>query len=273
MIRVTMKVYNHNNRRNVINLGQLLVFTLLALFIYTNIIYSQTSSVVYEAGTIIEVGAGADICAANVTILGTYSGSGTQCNAPLPVELIAFSAEVNNGRVTLQWQTATEVNNYGFEIERAEQNENRLQTEWITIGFAPGSGNSNSVKYYSFVDNSIELGRFLYRLKQIDNDGGYDYSDVISVELSDPEQFALAQNFPNPFNPKTVIRYSMKEAGEVSIVIYDMAGNQTAVLVNEIKPAGSYIVEFDASTLASGVYTYTMTAGNFRDTKKLILMK
>lgn len=267
-----MKIYYRNNLRSIKNNWQLIITVLTALMA-SEMTYSQSSSVVYEAGTIIDVGAGADICAANVTILGTYSGSGTQCNAPLPVELITFSAEVNRGTVTLQWQTANEVNNYGFEIERAIQNENPLQAEWVTIGFAPGSGNSNSIKSYSFADNSPGVGSFLYRLKQIDNDGGYDYSNVISVDLSGPEQFSLAQNFPNPFNPKTVIRYSLKEAGEVTIVIYDMAGNQAAVLVKETKHAGSYIVDFDASTLASGVYTYTMKAGKFKDTKKLILMK
>jgi hypothetical protein len=186
----------------------------------------------------------------------------------LPVELESFTAEARSSKVILNWQTATEVNNYGFEIHRqAEDN------EWITLGFVEGHGNSNSPKTYSFTDSYPTGGsKFMYRLKQIDNDGQFEYSDIVEVEFV-PTEFTLHQNYPNPFNPSTVIKYAVPEDARVTIVIYDVLGSQIAELVNGDVAAGNHEVTFEGSDLASGIYFYRLTAGSFSQINKMLLMK
>ena len=187
---------------------------------------------------------------------------------PLPVELTSFTASVKEKVVTLRWQTATEVNNYGFEIERKINNSN-----WSNIGFVQGSGNSNFPKEYLFSDSSPIGGSKLgYRLKQIDSDGTFSYSDEINVEIVS-NKFDLSQNYPNPFNPSTAIIFSIPNEGLVSIKVFNSLGEEVTELVNETKPAGTYSVSFDASTLNSGVYFYKISTGNFVQTKKMILVK
>jgi hypothetical protein len=146
---------------------------------------------------------------------------------------------------------------------------------WEKIGFVQGSGNSNSLKEYSFVDKTVLSGKYLYRLKQIDNDGGYKYSQEVEVKVEAiPTEFALEQNYPNPFNPSTVISYQLPvAAGHVSLKVYDVLGREVATLVNEQKAPGNYEVKFDGSKLASGVYIYRIEAGKFSDAKKLLLIK
>ena len=199
---------------------------------------------------------------------------GSLYNGPLPVELTSFSASVSGSTVILTWATATEVNNYGFEIERQAHISTTLSvTGWEKIGFVSGNGNSNTPKSYGFDDKSIESGKYSYRLKQIDNDGQFEYSKEIEVDLGTPETFTVSQNYPNPFNPSTVIKYKLSGSIFVTLKIYDTIGNEIATLVNEQKDAGSYEVKFDGSTLSSGMYVYQLTAGNFVITKKMILMK
>jgi hypothetical protein len=141
------------------------------------------------------------------------------------------------------------------------------------IGFIEGSGNSNSLKEYSFVDDKLFGGsKFTYRLKQIDNDGTFSYSDEINVEVV-PDKFELSQNYPNPFNPSTRIKYQLSSISQVTLKVYDVLGNEVATLVNEEKPAGSYEVDFDASQLSSGIYFYKLQAGSFFETKKMLLLK
>lgn len=195
--------------------------------------------------------------------LGQYEGI-------LPVELVAFSGKVVGKNVILNWETATELNNYGFDIERSVTNDN-----WVNIGFVPGSGNSNSYKHYNFVDSDIQSGNYVYRLKQIDNDGIFEYSTAIEIFVSDPDNFVLYQNSPNPFNPSTMIRYELPVDGFVSLKVFDVLGNEVATLVNEDKTAGVYELQFSISNLqlGSGVYFYRVQVGNFIDTKKMILMK
>lgn len=194
-------------------------------------------------------------------------------NNPLPVEMTSFSAKINNNLAELNWETATEVNNYGFEVERKilkqVQNEN-----WEKIGFVEGHGNSNSPKYYSFIDNSLNVsGEYSYRLKQIDIDGKFEYTDVVNIKLAAPNDFNLGQNYPNPFNPTTSISYSIPEDSQVEISIYDVLGKEVAVLENEYKSAGAYSKSFNASNLSSGLYFYTIRAGNYVSTKKMLLAK
>jgi len=198
--------------------------------------------------------------------------------SPLPVELTSFAASISNGVVTLKWSTATEVNNYGFEVERTEWM-NGCMNEWKQIGFVAGSGNSNSVKEYSFTDIPNHLSiqpynhSFQYRLKQIDNDGTFAYSKEIEVENLRPSTFDLRQNYPNPFNPTTVINYQLPENAFVTLKIFDVTGNEVTTLINESKEAGYYSVTFTPANIASGVYVYQLKAGNFLSTKKLLLMK
>jgi len=212
---------------------------------------------------------------------------------PLPVELTSFTATVSGGKVTLNWQTATEVNNYGFEIQRSVVSGqlsviSDQRSEWETIGFVEGHGNSNSPKDYSFIDENVAAGNYLYRLKQIDNNGEFSYSSEVEVNIEAiPTEFALYQNYPNPFNPTTKIRYSIPSfeshsgAAEqnVSLKIYDVLGNEVATLVNENKAAGNYEVLWNAASLASGVYIYRINVNNnikpdaFVQVMKMVLIK
>ncbi|MGD8778923.1 MAG: T9SS type A sorting domain-containing protein [Ignavibacteria bacterium] len=206
---------------------------------------------------------------------------------PLPVELTSLTALVQENSVKLEWTTATEINNYGFEIQRSEVGQivNNLsyQYEWEKVGFLLGHGNSNSPKKYSFTDNNSTIGSVYYRLKQIDFDGTFEYSQIVEISLkkSLEKEFVLKQNYPNPFNPATIISYTIPDVSDanfasltnVSLKIYDVLGNEITTLVNEKQEAGSYSYNFDASGLASGTYIYKLTTDDFFETKKMVLIK
>jgi hypothetical protein len=201
----------------------------------------------------------------------TFSSSGT----PLPVELNSFIAEVKNSKVMLKWQTQTEINNYGFEIERYTPSINNLS--WKVIGFVEGNGNSNSPKQYRFTDiKPIYNTALRYRLKQIDLDGSYQYSPEVETIVRD-EDIKLNQNYPNPFNPATVISYTLPNIGKirVKLAIYDLLGRQVAVLIDEIQHEGNYTVNFNSAnySMGSGIYFYKLTVGESNFVKKMILMK
>jgi hypothetical protein len=174
-------------------------------------------------------------------------------SSPLPVELTSFTAKVNSQVVILNWQTATEINNYGFNVER-----NSIpSSDWETIGFVDGHGNSNSIKEYSFADRNTSAGDYSYRLKQIDIDGEYSYSNILNIKLDNmPTEFALYQNYPNPFNPSTRIDYSLKSDASVKVELYSIIGEKVSVLINENQTAGYYTFSVDAARmrLSSGVY-------------------
>jgi hypothetical protein len=185
-------------------------------------------------------------------------------DVPLPVELTSFTALLSGDAVILNWETATEVNNYGFEIEASTSS----ATGWKTIGFVSGHGNSNSPNSYSFT--AIDGAKY-YRLKQIDTDGRFEYSSVVEVEGS--LSYKLSQNHPNPFNPTTVINFSIPESGLVTVKVYNALGQEVAELLNEVKTAGSYAVNFNGSNLSSGMYIYKISAGSFSATRKMMLLK
>jgi len=187
---------------------------------------------------------------------------------PIPIELISFTATSDGKEVILNWSTATETNNSGFSIERKSAN-----SEYSEIGFVPGFGTTTEPKSYSYTDTEVSSGKYTYRLKQIDFDGTFEYSPEVEVEVSAPLKFSLEQNYPNPFNPSTVISYQLPIGGNVTIKVYDILGNEVATLVYEYKPAGRYEVEFNPSSLPSGVYFYQLRAGDFVQTKKMVLMK
>jgi len=205
-------------------------------------------------------------------------------SSALPVELISFTGSANGSSVTLNWQTATEVNNYGFNVERAlmvRQNSPQAQLgmTWEKIAFVQGHGNSNSPKEYSFTENlalahNLNLNRVQYRLKQIDFNGVFEYSPIVEVNVEAPSQLKLAQNYPNPFNPETTINFQIPFASHVTLKIYDVLGREVASLVDEFKQAGTYVKTLHATSLPSGVYFYKLqTANGFSETKKLILLK
>jgi len=188
----------------------------------------------------------------------------------IPVELASFSASVIQGGIMLEWTTVSELNNNGFEIERSVDD-----NKFVTIGFVEGKGTTTKINYYSFADLSLftENYTIYYRLKQVDFDGNFSYSKTLGVEFIVPGDFVLKQNYPNPFNPATTIQYTIGSKQFVQLKVYDVLGKEVATLVNEEKAVGNHNVTFDAGNLPSGIYFYTIKAGKFINTKKMILAK
>jgi len=186
----------------------------------------------------------------------------------VPVELSSFTASVNNNSVILNWSTATEKNNSGFEIERKAEGAN-----WQKLGFVAGNGTTTEKRNYSFADASISNGSYSYRLKQIDFDGSVNYSSETAVDFSKNFNYSLSQNYPNPFNPSTQIKFSVAAPGMVTLKVYNILGKEVASLINEHKEAGNYTYNFNAQNLSSGVYFYTVSTGNFVQTKKMTLLR
>jgi subtilisin family serine protease len=188
---------------------------------------------------------------------------------PFPVELNGFTAKVVDNSISLKWQTATEIDNYGFEIERSANS-----ITWQSIGFVEGFGNSNSPKEYSFVDSKISSGTYHYRLKQIDNDGTFEYSNVIEVNFSSPQKFELTQNYPNPFNPLTNIQFTLPNEAKVKLKVLNVLGESAITIVSDQLTAGLHNYEFDATQFPSGIYFYSLEVdGKILETKKMILLK
>jgi hypothetical protein len=199
-------------------------------------------------------------------VTNNYQGA---FDAALPVELSTFTASANQNKVDLKWQTKTEVNNYGFNIER------RISTgEWNKIGFVQGHGNSNSPKQYNYTDKDLfaDGSKFQYRLKQVDIDGKFEYSDVVEVQVI-PTQFELSQNYPNPFNPGTTIRFSLPKQTQLKLNVYNMLGELVETIAEGNYEAGNYKINFNASNLTSGVYIYRIESSDFVQVRKMILIK
>ncbi len=198
---------------------------------------------------------------------------------PLPIQLSSFTAAVvNQNSVRLDWTTATETNNYGFEVQKSAGNQNSYQT--ISNSFIAGHGTTIEPHSYSFVDNTASPGQWYYRLRQIDFDGTVHFSDGVQVDVVTgvtekplPKVFALDQNYPNPFNPSTKIEYAVPKESHVLLEVYNVIGQKVATLVDEAKSAGYYSASFDASRFASGLYFYSMKAGNVSFLKKMMLVK
>lgn len=188
----------------------------------------------------------------------------------MPVELVSFTADVDGYLVNLSWITATEINNFGFEIER------KTNDNWEKIGFVNGNGTTTEMQYYSFTDNirlTNNIDKIYYRLKQIDFDGTYEYSNEVEIEILHSDSYLLKQNYPNPLNPNTNISFSLPEKNDVKLVVYDINGNLVEILVNKQMDAGDHSVKLNSDRLASGIYYYKFRSSSFVETKKMILLK
>jgi len=196
----------------------------------------------------------------------------------VPVQMTSFTAEAKGNTVLLNWTTATETNNKGFEVER------KTGKSFEKIGFVNGHGTVIEIQNYSFTDRMFGYnGKAVYRLKQIDMDGSYQYSKEIEVELEGPVNFEISQNYPNPFNPSTKFKYSLPVDSRVRIQIYNIAGQLVQELINSEQPSGVYEIEFNTNSslkaLSSGIYFYSIEAvaydgsKTFKETRKMMLLK
>ena len=188
-------------------------------------------------------------------------------NDPVPVELTSFTANVNNNTVNLSWNTATELNNSGFEIQRKNN-----RSDWNAIGFIKGNGTTTSNNSYSFTDQNPLVGSNVYRLRQVDFNGTFEYSSEVEVEIV-PAEYVLQQNYPNPFNPTTTINFNIPKEDFVNITVFNTLGEKVATLLDGKMNAGSHSLKFDANGFASGLYILKMTSGSFSNTIKMNLLK
>jgi Secretion system C-terminal sorting domain len=232
----------------------------------SGVYYSVLSSSFYPTGlTFTTTGALGEVALPYVT------------DPALPVEISTFSVHSMNGVVELNWETKLEINNYGFEIQRLSE-----VADWKKIAFIHGHGNSNSPKSYSYTDASLLLsGQYLYRLKQVDIDGKYKFSDVVEVKIGAPNKYELHQNYPNPFNPNTTIKYSIPKLSSVKLTVFDVLGGEIITLVHKEQLEGNYEIEFDGAELTSGIYFCRIQVGDpassagrvYVETRKMILLE
>jgi hypothetical protein len=200
----------------------------------------------------------------------------TLLKAPVPVELRSFTCSFVHNSVKLMWKTATELNNSRFEIERKSNS-----PEWQKIGSVNGAGSSTTLKDYTFTDKSFLVsGTYYYRLKQIDYDGSFKYSQTIQSDVNiTPQSYWLEQNYPNPFNPSTTISFNLPFDSYVKLTIYNALGEVVRELINGFEADGRYKIDVRAGDLSSGIYYYTLQANStegsesFRSTNKMILLK
>jgi len=191
----------------------------------------------------------------------------------IPVELTSFTASAGENIVTLNWSTASETNNRGFEIERSTNDE-----RFAVVGFVPGKGTVTENNHYSFIDRNVSGGIYYYRLKQIDYDGKFEYSKTIEVDYSIPSEYTVSQNYPNPFNPSTSLEFGVPVQAKVIIKLYNSIGEAVAEITNGEFNAGRHTLNFNAGNFSSGTYIYTVTAegidgSKFVQSNKMILIK
>jgi len=214
------------------------------------------------------------ISADGLNIVGTAYTSGgpiayvLKFENPVPVELTSFTAAYENNKVELNWITSSELNNQGFVVERKTES-----SDWSSIGFVAGYSTTTETHNYQLTDNEITAKKYFYRLRQIDFDGTFEYSNIIEIDINSISEFTLNQNYPNPFNPSTKISFTIPQTANVKLSIYNAIGEKIAELMNEVKSAGTYDVDFNASELSSGIYLYRLEAGQFIQTRKMSLMK
>jgi hypothetical protein len=186
----------------------------------------------------------------------------------VPVELTSLTGVSNGSNVLLNWSTASELNNAGFNVQRSIAG-----NEFTTIGFVPGYGTITEAKTYRFIDANLLAGSYTYRLKQIDFNGTFAYSDEVNAEVTSPVQFELSQNYPNPFNPSTTIKFSIPQSSNVTLKIFNTLGQEVKTLLNQKLESGVHTINFDASKMNSGVYFYRLDAGSFSEVRKMTLIR
>ena len=255
---------------------------------------SQWTSAVNNSTSFLNKESSSFLTVSSLTSFSEFSFASDKFINSLPVELSSFTALSDNGMIVLNWSTAAESNNAGWEVESRIQNSEfssqksgssvtlsgvanpsaDLIEGWTKVAFVAGKGSTTEKQDYQF---QVESSKFnstglQFRLKQIDLDGKYSYSQILTVNLT-PNHFELSQNYPNPFNPVTVISYQLSAVSDVRLVVFDLLGREVERLVNEKKDAGNYSVNFSGSHLPSGVYFYKLSAGNFYEIKKMMLVK
>ena len=212
------------------------------------------------------------IYAYNADTVSVYSNAATY-TTPMPVELTSFSADVINDKIMISWETATEINNAGFSVERSIDNK-----KFSEVAYVKGKGTSTEKSVYRFVDKSALSGKYYYRLKQVDFDGTSQYSKSVEVDMGLPTEFSLNQNYPNPFNPSTTIRFALPMNAKVNIRLYNTLGQEVANILNNEFSAGVHETVFNASNLSSGIYFYRLEAKGadgsvYTSTKRMMLLK
>lgn len=257
---------------------------IINIFFVVASVYAQPNKLIIGDGAKLQIEMGCKLIA-DVILIGDNStffsedssciGKGTVISSGddkvLPVGLCSFMVKLENNKAVISWKTSTEVNNAGFEIEKAVAiNE---ESNWRVIGFVSGIGNSTSNNDYFFIDEEAwENDRLYYRIRQIDFNGSSYYSDIVEAYMN-PQKFALYQNYPNPFNPSTKIKYQISENSNVQIKVYDILGEEISELVNELKTPGIYEAEFNAKNFPSGTYFYKISCNDFSEVKKMLLVK
>lgn len=202
--------------------------------------------------------------------VGTFGRSAYETDLAmvvLPVELTSFTASLNDKDIILNWKTASETNNYGFEVQKSKDGVN-----YLTLGFVKGQGNTSSGASYSYIDRGTE-GKNYYRLKQIDFDGSFSYSNVVETENYTVTGYRLYQNYPNPFNPITRISFNMAVAGEAELSVYNSLGEKVGTLLKSNISAGKHSVDFNAEGFSSGVYIYELRTSDLTLRNKMIINK
>ena len=191
----------------------------------------------------------------------------------VPVELTSFNAAIVKNGVSLKWETATETNNHGFEIEKSLDNKNFMKVE-----FVQGNGTTTNRNTYQYVDRNVNTNKYYYRLKQIDNDGSFTYSKTVELNYTTISNFTLSQNYPNPFNPSTSIQFSVPVESQVTVKLFNAVGQEVSILADGQFSIGNHSLKIDASNFSSGTYIYSISAKGadgtvFAQSKKMVLIK
>ncbi len=202
-------------------------------------------------------------------------------SGPVPIQLSSFTGTLtNNGAVQLRWTTISEINNYGFYVERRSSNAPAYSE--ILGSFVSGFGTTNTPQHYTYIDNTVTPGTWSYRLKQVDLDNTVHYTEPIeinvlsytSVSNDAPKVFELQQNYPNPFNPATEIQFSVETTGKTTLEVYNLVGRKVATLFNDVAEAGHYYkARLDGKGIASGMYFYRLQSGMRTEVRKMTLLK
>jgi hypothetical protein len=226
------------------------------------------------ANTSITVGASATITGRMLGGAVTGTGAVSISSNVLPVEMVSFTASTSGLNAQLHWSTATEVNNYGFEIQRRSA-ESESIGQWLKVGFVPGVGSSSSPHQYSYADQGLAQGRYDYRIKQIDKNGSFKYSSAAQVEVGiAPKEFTLSQSYPNPFNPSTTVEFSVARNDRAVVRVFNVLGQEVATLFDGTAEAGKlYQARFDASRMSSGMYFVQLQSNGQSKMQKMVFLK